>query len=148
MRKIRRFVRPAQRGKRPQSRAEPRVERIRVLMQMMAAAMRASIRRFACDDGFPAVRTIPRRDAMAPPKLAADAPVFDILHPIVIDLLQTFGDKLGFPAANYLDCRLGQRLHLHKPLLRDARFNRAVAAVARTNVVSNRLNADQEPLFL
>jgi len=39
-----------------------------------------------------AIRAVPRRDAMSPPKLPADAPIADILQPIVVHLGQPFRD--------------------------------------------------------
>jgi hypothetical protein len=34
---------------------------------------------------------IPHRDAVAPPELAADAPVLDVLEPVQVNLLQRSG---------------------------------------------------------
>ena len=80
-----RFIRPAERGKRPQRRGKPCVERIGVLLKMRAAALGADAGRFAGNNCFAAVLAIPCRNAMAPPELTGNAPVLDVLHPVIID---------------------------------------------------------------
>ena len=42
-----------------------------------------------------AVRPVPRRDLMAPPELARDAPRLDVLHPVEIGLLPVLRHELG-----------------------------------------------------
>src|SRR4030067_1238073 len=72
----------------------------------------------------PAVFAGPHRDAVAPPQLAADAPVTDTrsVHPVVVDLGEALRDDPDAPRSHGLDRRLGQRLDLDVPLRRDQRL--------------------------
>ena len=57
--------------------------------------------------GLAAGFTIPYRDPVTPPKLAADAPITDILHPVQIDLGELLGDD-GYPSFPHsLNSRFG-----------------------------------------
>ena len=74
-------VRPTLRGESPQLAREPRVEHVFVLMHMMAAAFRAHVHVFHARVFPTAIGAVEHRDAMAPPQLAGDAPVFQVFHP-------------------------------------------------------------------
>src|SRR6185369_17561100 len=63
---IRGVVRPSQGRKWPQSRAEPGIEHVRILLEARAAAV-APFRLFARYDDLFAILAMPRRDAMTPP---------------------------------------------------------------------------------
>ena len=67
---------------------------------------------------------------MAPPELAADAPVVDVFQPVIIGLDETVGDELRLAIFNGLKGGFGQRFHLDEPLLGDKRFNSRLAARA------------------
>src|SRR5205807_3252954 len=113
-----------------QSRREPRIEHVRNLLQLRAAAFRASARRLARDDNFFAGVASPRRNAMPPPQLARDAPVVNIVHPVQINLAVVVGDDGDLAALDRLDRLLRQRLDLDEPLLRKPRLDHGAAAVA------------------
>ena len=76
---------------RPQPGTEPGIQHIRILLDILRAAVAGS-RVFNADDHFPAVPAIPDRNTVSPPELAADAPVTDIFHPVEIDLGKTLRD--------------------------------------------------------
>src|SRR3990170_5780078 len=101
----------------PESGGEPGVQHIGVLDDILGAALAAPIRvlhghRYPL--AFPAV---PDGDAVAPPELAADAPVPEVLHPVEIDLDEVLRDDADAPLFHRLDGGLGQGLHLYEPLL-------------------------------
>ena len=125
-----RIFRPAQGRERPQRGAEPGIQHVFVLMEMRTAALRADGGFFLGYDHFAAVFAVIRRDAVTPPELAGDAPVLDVLHPVIIGLIETFGHELRLVLADGFDRGLCQRLHLHEPLFGDARLHDSVAAVA------------------
>ena len=95
-----------------------------------------------------AVVAVPRRDLVAPPELAGDAPVVDILHPVIIGLAEALGHELDAPVAHGLDGGLGQRLHLDEPLRARHRLDRRTAAVARADIMIIRLGLDEVALLL
>src|SRR5205085_9080533 len=103
-------VRPAQRGEWPEAGAEPGIENIRVLLQAFGAAARTSRRGFASHDDFPALAAVPGWDAMAPPELARNAPVADVIHPLVVGLHPVSRNKFNLAALHHLDRFFGQRL--------------------------------------
>ena len=54
---------------------------------------------------------------VAPPQLAADAPVADVLHPVEVGAWSTSSGMMrGLALAHGVERRPGQRLHLHEPL--------------------------------
>ena len=80
----------------------------------------------------------PDRDAMSPPKLAADAPVLNVRQPVIINFCPAVGMKLHHTARHR---RLGQ-LHariLQEPLLTQARLDGHTRALTETNLVFVRL---------
>ena len=95
-----------------------------------------------------AVIAVPRRDLVAPPELAGNAPVVHILHPVIIGLAEALGHELDAPVAHGLDGGLGQRLHLDEPLGARHRLDRRAAAVARADVVIIGFGLDEVALLL
>ena len=87
-------------------------------------------------------------DLVAPPELAGDAPVVDILHPVIIGLAEALGHELDAPVAHGLDGGLGQRLHLDEPLRARHRLDRRTAAVARADIMIIRFGLDEVALLL
>ncbi len=88
---------------------------------------------------------------MAPPKLARDAPVVDVIHPVEIDLfviLRRESDGLCTAGVrlNRGDSLVGKRLNLDKPLRGEARLDNGFAAVAVADVVDVVLDSGQETL--
>ena len=73
---------------------------------------------------------------MPPPELAADAPVLNVLHPVLVNLRPALGEKLHrarWPtaAARFLHPRIFQ-----KPLLAQARLDRHIGALAEATLFS------------
>ena len=141
----RRLVRPAQGRERPERRAEPGVEHVRVLPQPAAAALRAGLRRLLGDDHLAAVLAGPGRDPVAPPDLARDAPVADVLHPVEVGRGPRLGDDARAAVAHRGDGRLGQRLRLHEPLAREVGLDHGLAAVAVADGVPVGLDLLEQP---
>ena len=80
---------------------------------------------------------------MAPPQLAGDAPVTDVLHPVHIGLAEAVGNETGLPFLNHPDGFFCQGLHLHEPLGGDDGLHVLMAAVAGANIVGVILHLDQ-----
>ena len=137
------LVGPAQGGERPQRTAEPSVQRVRVLGQFGAAALGAGAGSLFGNNGLAAVVAVPSGDLVAPPQLAADAPVAAALHPVDVVLGEALGHELDLALLDALNGRLCQRLHLDEPLFGDHRLNDRVAAVAGAHVVGQRLGLFQ-----
>jgi hypothetical protein len=83
---------------------------------------------------------------MAPPELARNAPVVDVVHPVEIDLFVIFGREANGLVAVGIgldggDGFLGKRLNLDEPLCGEARLDDGFAAVAVANVVGVVLDA-------
>ena len=85
---------------------------------------------------------------MPPPELAADAPVADVLHPVVVDLGEALRDDPDLAAPNGLDGRLGDRRHPHVPLLRHDGLHDLVAPVAVAHGVAVRVDLLQQAVPL
>src|ERR687891_662311 len=98
--------------------------------------------------GHMSVGTIPDGDTVAPPQLAADAPIFDILQPVEIDLLKALGHNLDTPISDGLEGSLRQRLDGHKPLRRDHRFDDFTAALGARDGGAIGLRLDDKTVFL
>ena len=142
------LIGPAQRAEGPQRGGEPGVEGVGVLRQLCAAALGAGAGCTLGDHSLAAVVAVPCRDLVAPPQLAADAPVAGVLHPVHIVLGEALGHELDVTLLHALDGRLCQRLHLDEPLLGHHRLDGGVAAVAGADLVLQRLDLLQEAAFL
>ena len=77
---------------------------------------------------------------MSPPYLSGYAPIFDVIHPFVIDALPICGNDACPPLLHSSDCLLCQRAHLDKPLLGEEGFNHCLAAVAVPHRMAVRLD--------
>jgi hypothetical protein len=73
---------------------------------------------------------MPRRNSMTPPQLPRDAPVADVVHPLVVDLRPVVRRKADAAVFHHRDSRLGERLHLHEPLLGNQRLHHGLATLA------------------
>ena len=78
---IARLLRPAQSRERQQTGRKPRVQYVRILLQLGVATLRTLCRCFTGDDNFPTL-AMPRRNPMSPPQLPGNAPVVDVVHPV------------------------------------------------------------------
>ena len=125
-----RMLRPALGGEGEQLRGEPGVQHAGVLNHMMAAALRTYLD-IVHGGVFPAtVLAGEHRDPMTPPQLAGDAPVFDVVHPGEVGLLPTGGMEGDGTGGHGICSRTLELVHRHKPLLREPRLQRGVAAIA------------------
>ena len=139
-------VRPAQGGEGPQSRGEPGIQHVLVLVDVLAAALAALGGILTAHHHFTAFVAVPHGDPVAPPQLAAHAPVADVLHPVHVLLGEAFGHKLGLAAGHSLNGGLGQGLHVHKPLLgHHGLDHRLGVAVAHAHLMLDGFNGLQQP---
>ena len=95
---------------------------------------------FSLLDKDRAPRRVPRRDLVSPPELARNAPRLDVLEPIEVGLLPGLGDELGLAFAHRGDRRLGERLGVGVPLVREPGLDDHVRAVAVRNCVRVRFD--------
>src|SRR5437879_575273 len=75
---------------------------------------------------------------MSPPKLAADAPILDVLHPMVVHLAPTLREKSHLPTTDNFTGWLCARI-LQEPLFGQARFNWYIRTFAVAYIVLVRL---------
>ena len=125
-----RLLRPALRGKGPQLRAEPGVQHVLVLMHVMTAALGAHVGVLGKSVLPAAVLAVEHGNAVAPPQLAADAPVLEILHPSGVGLRPARGVEGDLTGVDGVKRRPLEFVDGHKPLLGQPRLKRGVAAVA------------------
>src|SRR5260221_6395971 len=90
------------------------------------------------------IGAIPNRDAMSPPQLAADTPILDVFHPVVISLLEVFGYDLNATVLHGIKRGFCQRINRHEPLLRDHRLDNFSAALRAWDGGRIRLRLDDE----
>ena len=142
------LIRPAHRGEWPKRRGEPGIEYVRILMDMVAMALRAFRQVGAGRRDSAAVIAVPDRDTMPPPKLAGNAPVMDVRQPLDICFRETFRDELGLAGGNSFHSRTGKRFHLDEPLLGGHRFDDGLAAGAVTDRMLRFFDLDEKTGFL
>ena len=116
-------------------------------MQMRASALRAFLRRGLLNYDLAALLAVPRRDAVAPPELARDAPVAYVLHPLIVDVRPLLGDELYLSGLHRGDARVSKRARADEPLLGEVRLHDGVAAVAVSDGVAEVLDGEQRALF-
>ena len=144
-----RLARPSQGRERPQGRREPGVEHVRVALQgnVRAEAVALPGLRLAPSHVDAAVRGVPGRDAMAPPDLAADAPVLDVVHPLEVDPGPVLGHETHRPGLDGADGGLGERGGPHEPLRGEARLHHRAGPLAARDLVAVRLHPVEPPRF-
>ena len=125
-----RLLRPALRGEGPQLRAEPGVQHVLVLMHVMAAAFGAHVGVLGKGILPAAVLAVEHGDAVAPPQLAADAPVLEVLHPGSVGLRPARGVEGDLAGVDGVERRPLELVDGDEPLLRQPRLKRGVATVA------------------
>ena len=128
------FVGPAHRAEGPQCRREPRLEHVVIAAQRHSAAIafgrdRTCVVLAARDDDVARV-VVPRRNPVAPPELAADAPVLDVLHPMAIGVDPVGGHEAHVTVVDQLHASGREAVHLHEPLVGEIRLDDLTAAVA------------------
>ncbi len=102
---LRRFG-PAQGGEGHQCGGIPGVEHVRVAGERAVVARGGRLVArlgFAAGHKNFAVFAVPRRDLVAPPELARNAPVLNIGHPLVVGVHPVFGDELHFAVGHRVD---------------------------------------------
>ena len=142
------IVRPSHGRKWPQAGAKPGVEYVRILLHARRSAMRAFLRRFPGHRNFTAFRAVPGWNTMAPPELARDAPVANVLHPVEERFFPVVGDEADSAIAHRSHRLGGHGLRPHKPLRRNQRLHNGSAAVAFSDGQRVRLDLFQSPEFL
>ena len=84
---------------------------------MGAAALGTYLRHLLGYDYFTAVIAVISGNPVSPPQLTADTPVADVVRPVEIVLLHTFGDQLDLTIFYSFSCRFDQFIHLNEPLV-------------------------------
>ena len=125
-----RLLRPALRGEGPQLRAEPGVQHVLVLMHVMTAALGAHIGVLGKGVLPAAVLAVEHGNAVAPPQLAANTPVLEILHPSGVGLRPARGVEGDLTGVDGVERRPLELVDGHEPLLGQPRLKRGVATVA------------------
>ena len=142
--------RPAERGHGPQPRGEPSVEHILVLADRRLGRKFEFCARFllvACR-GICPIWTIIHGDPVSPPQLTRNAPVADVVHPMLVDFHPSLGMELDRSVLHHAQGRLGKRLHAHKPLVREIRLDDRMAPVTLADVDRVLLRLDDQPLLI
>ena len=129
------LLRPSQGLKRPQRRRKPRIQGIGILCKVGAAALGAYLRHLLGYDYFTAVIAVICGNPVSPPQLTADTPVADIIRPVEIVLLHTFGDQLDLAIFYSFSCGFDQFIHLNEPLVLYHRLDGGLTTVMGTYVV-------------
>ena len=125
-----RLLRPALRGEGPQLRAKPGVQHVLVLMHVMTAALGAHIGVLGKGVLPAAVLAVEHGNAVAPPQLAADTPVLEVLHPGGVGLRPTRGVEGDLAGVDGVERRPLKLVDGDEPLLGQPRLKRGVTSVA------------------
>ncbi len=111
---------------------------------------------FAAGDVDMAVVVIPGRDLVAPPQLARDAPVLDVVQPLVVGRGPVFRNHPDFTVRDFFQRDCGNRLarevrafgrrlaHRHEPLVGQHRLDHHAGAVAARHHQLVRLDRFQQ----
>ncbi len=104
----------------------PGIEHVFIAAQRLAWGLGLGFG-FVAGHDHVAVFVVPRRDLVAPPQLAADAPVLDVVHPLVVGVDPVLGHKGHFARGHRVDGLLRNALaggvafahlaHGHEPLV-------------------------------
>ena len=133
-RQFRRFVGPAQRRERPQSRRKPSVEHVFVAFQFDRFAVmlfsRCQSRRFAFFNKLFAVGSVPHGHLMPPPQLAGNAPRLKVAHPFKIRFFPVFRHEFDSAVFNDFNRLDRQFRRVNKPLIRQPRLDHHARTVA------------------
>ena len=140
---LRSFLWPTHSFKWPQARAEPGIQYILILMEMLAATFWTYIYISTRNSGFATIITVPGRNPMAPPQLAGNTPITNIVQPVAIDFGKSLWYEFDFASLDSLYSRLSQGIHLDKPLGRNHWLNGGMATGAMTNSMLMILNRYQ-----
>ena len=123
-------------GDRPQPAGEPGIEHVLILLEILGLDGRikslCGLEGFleAIFNNYLSIRKIVCRDALSPPKLAADTPVVCILHPVTVGIAVFIRDELDeaiLDGSKRARCEL---FHLEEPLGTEARLDDGVGTLA------------------
>ena len=132
----------------PEGAAEPGVEDVFVLFELggLAVELDGLFECFALAAGgeLVAVGPVPDGDAVSPPELAADAPVADVFHPVVVVAFEAFGHDPDAAVLDGGDGGFGEGFCFDEPLGAEEGFDDGVAALTVADFVDVRLVADDE----
>ena len=143
-----RLLRPALRGEGPQLRAEPGVQHVLVLMHVMTAALGAHIGVLGKGVLPAAVLAVEHGNAVAPPQLAADAPVLKVLHPGGVGLRPARRVEGDLAGVDGVERRPLELIDSDEPLLRQPRLQCGVATVAVHDGVIEVLDVIEQVVLL
>ena len=107
---------------------------------MRSAAFRANGNVVFRYSHFPAVLTIVCGYSMPPPKLTGNTPVFNVFHPVKVDLGKPCRCKLNALLPDNVDSRFRKRFHFNKPLFGNDRFYRVMTAITMPDIMMKRLD--------
>ena len=144
---VRCVVRPAERRERPERRREPRVEDVRVALELRLPALRASLR-LGLGDGDVAVGAVPDGQLVPPPELPRDVPVGRVGERVDREAVLRLGVVAHAARLQSLDRRRAELVHAAPPLERDQRLDAALAALADGDRVAVGLTALDEAALL
>jgi hypothetical protein len=142
-----RVLRPAEGGEGPERGAEPGVEHVRVLLQREVRrepVLVADLLLGAADVDV-ALGVVPGRDAMAPPDLAADAPVLDVAHPLEVGVLPVVRHEADAPSSTASMAGSAEGADLHVPLVGQVGLDDGAGAVAAGHHQLVVLDAGEQP---
>ena len=131
------------RGERPEPRTEPGIEHVVVLPPVVRIGRGIDPDVHDRRIIFP----IPDRNTVPPPQLAADAPILDVRHPVLVNFRPAPGHKPD-PARDH---RIQGGRHLRipqKPLLAQPRLDRHVSPLAKADIVVVIFHPHQQPHLL
>ncbi len=140
---------PAEDREGPEPARKPGVERVGIAPQFARAEALACQRErffFGFGDDGVVVRRVPDGQAVAPPHLARDIPIPDVLETVLERSPEAFRHEAYRPVAVGRQRRLRQRLHLAKPLQREQRLDDGAAARTDRYRMPARLDLHQEAL--
>ena len=86
--------------------SRPRRRRLAVVQWRACCAVGDILRQLDDDPVAVLVGAVPDGDAVAPPELAADAPVADVLHPVQVDALEALRHELDAALLHRIDRRV------------------------------------------
>ena len=90
----------------------------------------------------------PRRDAVAPPELAGNGPVLDVLQPVAIGVDPVWRHELHFARLDQFETALGEVVHLHEPLVGEEGLDDGAGTVAVRHGVDMGLDLLEQVLIL
>ena len=142
------MLRPTLRGEGPQLGAEPGVQHVLVLMDVGAAALGADVHVLHAGVLPAALLAIEHGDTVAPPELARDAPVLEVLHPGGVGVGPAGRVEGHAAVAHGVERGPLELVHGDEPLLGEPGLERLVAAVAVHDGVVVLVHVVKKAVFL